>query len=224
MDDPLHATLGLGPDRDDVAAGADGHDRLTDQPGKLGGAEHRVQALANPILRDPQPPSNGGQLGGGRVQDLAAFVDAAADARRKLRRGIELLAQVRQVGLAPAPETLLEASGGHQRVRHFEQLGRRQPATASGSVDRATDVTRTADRGLCLLVEQSRGLVSLVLEQSNVDGVRAGQRRQRELASRLEAGQLGKLLDDRSVLERPQGALVGRDLRVISAGRGAGHR
>ena len=124
MDDSLDLPLGLGPDRDHVAARADGHDRLADRPRKLGGAQHRVQPFPHPILRGPQPPPNGGQLGRGGVQDLAALIDAADDPRRELGRGIEVFTQTGQMGLRPASKSLLEASGGLQRVGHLEQICR----------------------------------------------------------------------------------------------------
>ncbi len=224
MDDSLDLSLGLGPDRDHVAARADGHDRLADHPRQLGGAQHRVQPFPHPILRGPQPPPNGGQLGRGGVQDLAALIDAADDPCRELGRGIEVFTQTGQVGLRPASESLLEAGGGLQRVGHLEQICRRQPTATRGPVERSADVTRAADRCLCLVVEQPSGLVGLVLEQGDVRGVGTRHRRQRQLACRLEAGQLGQLLDDCPELERAQGALVGRDRRALSGGRCAGHR
>ena len=61
VDDPGHPSLGLGPDRDDVAPRALGDDCVPDGPGQLGGAEHRVQPLAHALLRDPHPAARGAQ-------------------------------------------------------------------------------------------------------------------------------------------------------------------
>ena len=93
MHDPLDLALRLGADRDDVAPGAQGHDRLADDPGHRGRAQHRVQALAHAILGGAQPLPERGELRRRGVEDLAGLVDAARDpgraarARRPARRG-----------------------------------------------------------------------------------------------------------------------------------------
>ena len=116
VDDALDLALRLGPDRDDVAAGAHRDDRLADDPGHRRGAQHRVQALAHAVLGGPEPLADGGELGRGGVEDLAALVDAAADARRELGRGVEQVADLRQVRPAPGLQPRREALGGLERL------------------------------------------------------------------------------------------------------------
>ena len=108
------------------------------------------------------------QLGRGGVEQLAADVDAAPDALRQLRSGIELVAQGGEVRLAPAPQPRLEPARRLERVRDLDQLGRREPPAAAGPLERDAHVARAADAGLRLVVEQPRGLIGLVLEQGHV--------------------------------------------------------
>ena len=168
MDDALHLALGLGPDRDDVAPRPDGDDRLADDPRHGGRPQHGVQPLANPVLRGSQAFPDGGQLRRRRVEQLAADVDAAADALGQLRSGVELVAQGGEVRLAPGPQPRLESGRRFESVGDLDQLGRREPPAAPGSLERDANVARTADAGLCLVVEQPRGLIGLVLEQGHV--------------------------------------------------------
>ena len=103
---PSRLTLGLGTDRDHVAAAAHRHDRLADHAGQVGRAQHRVQPLPHSVLGGAQPPADGCQLGGGGVEDLAALVDAALDPLSQRRRRIQLVAQLGQVRPLPAGQPL----------------------------------------------------------------------------------------------------------------------
>ena len=184
VDDPLHPALGLGADRDDVAPGAQRHDRLADDPGHRGRAQHRVQALADAVLGGAQPLADGGELRRGRVEDLPALVDAARDPGRQLRRRVEQVADLRQVRAAPGLEPRREPLRRVERLAHLEQLGRSQAPAATRALERGADVPRAADAGLGLVREQPVGLIGLVLEEPDVGRVRDRQGRERPARAR----------------------------------------
>jgi hypothetical protein len=229
VDDALDPPLRLGADRDDVAAGADGHDRLADDAGQVGRPQHRVQPLPHALLRGPHPPADRGELRGGAVEDLPARIDAAFDTVAQRWRLVEQIPHVGEVPPAPAGEPRGEKAGGAERLRDVEELLGGQAAPATSPLQRPAHVARAADRCLGLVVEELRCLVGLLLQERDVPGVAGRRGRLRELARRREGRVRDEQLDDRPELERAQRARIrglagGRLPGGLSGGRRAGHR
>ena len=186
MDDPLHAALRLGADRDDVAAGAQGHDRLADDPGHRGRAKHGVEALADPVLRRAQALADGGELRGGRVEHLAALVDAARDpaapapapgrGRREPRPGAF---RARPADASRTSRSRSSVSAISSSSAGVSRPLRDRARSSAARMSRAPPIA-----GLRLLAEQPVGLVGLVLEEADVRRIGDRERRQGQLARR----------------------------------------
>ena len=225
MHDPLELALGVGADGNHVAAGAQGDDGLADDAGQLRRAEHRVESLPDPFLRGSQALANGGQLAGGRVENLARLIDAALNPLAQGRRIVELGMDLGKVLPLPARQPLRKEAGGAQRLTDVEQVGGREPTAAGRALQRLSDVTCTPDTRLGLFIDQACRLVGLVLEDADQHGIGHRQAVLRKLARRGEGGQAGELLDDRRKFESAQRARIRGDaggwLRLES---GVGHR
>ena len=182
MDDALQPALGLGADGYHVATAAQRHDRLADHPGQVGGMQHGVQPLAHAVLGGPHPLAQGRQLRGGRVEHLAALVDAALDPLAQCRCRVQLLAQLGQVrAVQPASRVANRSAARAVSATSSSSSAVRSPATACAA-DRRPHVPRAADGRLRLVVQQPHRLVGLILEQRDVGRIGHRLRRLRQLA------------------------------------------
>ena len=104
------------------------------------------------------------------------------------------------------------------------------PATSSSSagdsrpprrarLSERADVTRPADRGVRMLLDQPRGLIGLVLEQPDMDGVAERQMASASSRDGRKRRARRQSLGDGRELQRPQAG----GIRIRRA-RGAGHR
>ena len=112
VDDALDLRPGLGLDRDDVAAVAEGDDRVLERAAELR-ADERVEPAAEPVVGDPDGRPQPAEPGRGGVEQLAGRIEAPGEGRadRRQRRG----ARGRARGGAAGGRRRATSGGGRSR-------------------------------------------------------------------------------------------------------------
>ena len=140
VDDALDLAPGIGADRDHVAAVAERDDRFLERGADLAAVDERLEAGAQPLVRDPHRAAQAAQRRRGRVEQLPRRIEAQLQAvAQRGKRGDPARELVEQRALL-LPERVCQAPGGDQRPQHVQQLGGIQPAAARRASDRRTDV------------------------------------------------------------------------------------
>ena len=207
MDDALDLRAGLGLDRNDVAAVAEGDDRVLEGVAELR-ADERLETSPEPVVGDPDggpQPTEPRRCG---VEQLTDRIEAASERRAERGQGMDLAGEGVQERPSVVGQARLEAGGRIERVGELEELGRIEAAAARRPLDRGADVVGRADTDPRPLAEQRPRLVRLVEGPSDDD--RLGRRLEfiGEPAGRGEGCLLGEPLTDLRELEEEDRAGV----------------
>ena len=122
VDDALDPRPGLGLDRDDVAAVAQGDDRLLEGAAELR-ADERVEPSAQPVVGDPDGRPEAAQPRRGRVEQLPDRVEAAGERAAQRRQRVQLASRGRAAAAAARRRATSRAAPSHRACRRSRGTG-----------------------------------------------------------------------------------------------------
>ena len=201
VDDALDLALGLGPHGDDVAAVAQGDDRLLEGARQLRAVDEVLEAGPEALVRDAHVAAQAPERRRRRVEQLAGRVDAHLQATADVGQRLQAPAQLPQERPSLLGQDVAQPRDRVEGDHDVHQLERLQPAGPGGTFDGWADVARAADTDARSLREQVASLVGLVEPACDQDRVRTRLDRLRKAPRRPEAGRRGEAFADRRELE-----------------------
>ena len=219
VDDPLDAAPSVGADRNHVSPAAQSDERLLQRPRQFAGMDELVQSAAQPLVGHAYGPAQAAQPRGGRVEQVAGWIEATLENAAQARQGVDLVGQVAQERPAIPRQRLSQTRGRLQGEEDVEEVCRVQTSAPRGSLYPGADLLASPDPRARVLRDEGARLGGLFEASGDDHRIRGRLEGLGQVSAGRESGRRGEPGAHQRKLEQRHRAAIHRG---AAGGIGAG--